>query len=117
MYKAKKFFHSAEQLLPLLKREMGTGLATDRIMVDGKPVGVMYRDEPDDDVDSGWRFLAGDETQEYADEADHWAIYSLNTIANYDRAVIPYLTAGIGSDFERVTCTDSFIPAEDGVKQ
>lgn len=113
MYKPKNFFRPAEQLLPLLKREMGSGIATDRIMVDGKPVGVMYREDPEGDVDSGWRFMSGDETQEYADEADNWAIYSLNTIANYDRAVIPYLTADIGADFERVFGTDSFRPAEE----
>lgn len=112
MYKPKKFFRPVEQILPLLKREMGSGIASDRIMVDGKPVAVMYREEPDNDVDSGWRFMAGDETQEYADEADNWAIYSLNTIANFDNAVIPYLDENVGADLERVLGTDSFRPVE-----
>ena len=43
--------------------------ATDRILVDGEKVGYMYREEPADgnDWDSGWRFTAGDESQEYMD--------------------------------------------------
>ena len=112
MYKPKKFLLTAEQILPLLGRPVGSGFATDRIMVDGKPVGIMYREEPDSAVDSGWRFLAGDETQEYADEPDNWAIYDLNTIANYDSAIIPYLVAEIGCDLDRVIGTDTFRTAE-----
>lgn len=36
---------------------MGGCLASDRITVDGMRVGYMYREEPDQDVDSGWRFF------------------------------------------------------------
>lgn len=42
--------------------------AKDRILVDGCKVGYMYREEPDVDcemADSGWRFTAGDESEEY----------------------------------------------------
>lgn len=91
---------------------MGSGFATDRIMVEGEPVGVMYREEPESSVDSGWRFLAGDETQAYADDPHNWAIYDLNTIANYDQAIIPYLIADIGCDLDRVIGTDSFQSAK-----
>ena len=63
---------------------MGGCLATDRILVDGAPVGFMFREDPTDSVSSGWTFMAGDETQDYADDADHWAIYDVNTICNYD---------------------------------
>lgn len=112
MNKPKKFLRSTEQILPLLGGPMGSGFATDRIMVDGMPVGVVYREEPDSAVDSGWRFLAGDETQEYADEPDNWAIYDLNTIANYDPAIIPYLVRDVGCDLDRVIGTGIFQPAE-----
>jgi hypothetical protein len=40
----------------------------DRVTVDGKPVGFIYRELPDDDIDSGWRFFSGEDTQEYADD-------------------------------------------------
>jgi len=91
---------------------MGSCLASDRITVDGAPVGYMYREQPDNDVDSGWRFFAGDESQEYADTPDNFAIYDVNTICNYDAAIIPFLDAPVGSAFGRVTGTDKFEPEE-----
>ena len=33
---------------------IGTCLATDKITVDGMPVGYIYRDYPHDEQDSGW---------------------------------------------------------------
>ena len=80
---------------------MGSCIGSDRITVDGCKVGFMYREEPDSDLDSGWRFFAGDETQDYADDPNNFALYDVNTIANYDLQIVPYLNAPFGSEFER----------------
>ena len=87
---------------------MGGCFATDRITVDGLKVGYMFRELPDKDVFSGWTFMAGDESQEYADNPDNWAIYDVNTICNYDPAIIPYLEAAYGSAFGRTAGTNRF---------
>ena len=87
---------------------MGGCIASDRITVDGAPVGYMYREEPCTDIASGWRFFAGDESQEYADTPDNFAIYEVNTICNYDPAIIQFLDAPVGSAFGRVVGTDRF---------
>ena len=79
----------------------GSCMASDRITIDGKGVGFMYREAPSDSIDSGWRFLSGEETQEYADQPKNFAIYDVNTIANYDPSIISYLDAPIGSAFGR----------------
>ena len=79
----------------------GACIATDRITVDGRRVGVMTRDEPVDDVDSGWQFLAGDETQADLDEPRNAGVYDVNTIANYDPDIIPFLDAPPGSRYVR----------------
>ena len=84
---------------------MGGCFATNRITVDGLKVGYMFRELLDKDVISGWTFMAGDESQEYA---DNWAIYDVNTICNYDPAIIPYLDATYGSAFGRAAGTDHF---------
>ena len=52
-------------------------------------------------VASGWTFMAGDEDQDDADNPDHWAIYELNTICNYDQAIIPYLDSPIGTAWSK----------------
>jgi hypothetical protein len=96
----KTFKLSAAQI-----RDVATGhgacFATDRITVDGQPVQFMYREEPDNDTDSGWRFTAGTESDEYLADPENMAVYDVNTIANYDPDIVPFLGAPVGSAFER----------------
>lgn len=104
----KKFYKSAQQIKPLAKGHGGC-FATDEIVVKGRPVGYMYREQPDNDIDSGWRFLAGDETDEYIDDAGNLGFYDVNTVANYDPDIIPYLDHPIGSAFMRDQKTGDFV--------
>ena len=70
--------------------------ASNRITVEGRKIGYMYREEPDVDSDfpdSGWRFFAGDEDEEYTNNPDNFNVFRLNTICNYDQTIIPYLDA------------------------
>ena len=41
--------------------------------------------------DSGWRFFAGDEDDAYMEVQDNTGIYTLNTLCNYDKDILPYL--------------------------
>ena len=91
---------------------MGGCFASDRITVDGMKVGYMYREEPDQDTDSGWRFFSGDETQEYADNPENFASYDVNTICNYDPAIIRFLDAPYGATLARIPGSDEFEPAK-----
>ncbi|GAB3577911.1 DUF2185 domain-containing protein [Hymenobacter daeguensis] len=83
--------------------------ATDKVVIERLPVGYMRRDDPINDNDSGWQFLWGFETQEYLDDLDNSATYKLNTLANIDRAIIPYLDYPIGTELERVENSDVFV--------
>jgi hypothetical protein len=103
----KAFKIPGDQIKELIPN-LGGCFATDRITVDGKKVGYMYREEPDKDIDSGWRFFSGDESQDYVDDPDNTSIYAVNTICNYDPAIIPFLGAPIGSSFGRIAGTDNF---------
>jgi len=103
----KKYKITGEQI-PELVKGLGGCLATDKITVDGELVDFMYREEPSFDADSGWRFFSGSESQEYVDNADNSAIFDVNTIANYDKAIISYLDLPIGVELERIKGTDKF---------
>ncbi len=92
---------------------MGACLATDMITVDGRPVGFMFREIPDNDLDSGWRFTAGRETQAYMDDAANHGLHAINTIANYDRDIIPLVDSPVGSAFERTGGTGDFVQVHD----
>jgi hypothetical protein len=103
----KRFFIPAQNIKQLLDNHSGC-MATDLITVDGRPVGYMYRESPDYDADSGWRFLAGDESDEYMDDASNHGLYTVNTIANYDNDIIALVDEPIGSAFARNTKTGRF---------
>lgn len=78
-------------------------IASDKITKEGFKVGYMYREQPSDDKpDSGWRFMAGNEDNEYMNNSNHHHIFAINTICNYDRNIIPYLKSKIGSAYIRV---------------
>ena len=77
-------------------------------MVSGHKVSFMYREKPNNQADSGWCFLSGLETDEYMDNPSNHGIYDVNTVANYDPAIVPFLNAPIGSELERVSGTDKF---------
>src|ERR1700704_2850881 len=96
----KRFRLSSEQIVSIAPGR-GSCYASDRVTVDGCPVGFAYREQPDHESDSGWRFFAGDETQEYADNPNNFAIYDVNTIANYDRDIIALLDELGPAEFER----------------
>lgn len=78
-------------------------IVSDKITKEGFKVGYMYREEPSTDVpDSGWRFMAGNEDDEYMNNVDNHHIFAINTICNYDPDIIPYLHSKIGSTYIRV---------------
>lgn len=87
---------------------MGYSICSNKITIEGMKVGFMYREEPVDDEDSGWRFLSGTEDQDYADNPDNSKIFGVNAIANHDPAIIPYLKSPYGSELERVEGEDTF---------
>ena len=95
-YKLKK-----EELIKLVELKGGC-IVSDKITIDGLQIGYMYRENPSNESDSGWRFFAGNEDEEYTNNPDNFSIFDLNTICNYDRTIIPYLESEIGSSFEKI---------------
>ena len=96
----KKFILSNEEIKELSKIK-GSCIASDRITVEGQKVGYMYRETPSNEVDTGWRFFAVNEDEEYTNNPVNFDVYELNTICNYDEDIISYLTGPVGIKLER----------------
>jgi hypothetical protein len=79
----------------------GVCLASAYIMQEGKPVGFMYREEPEEDLDSGWRFLSGDEDDAYLDNEDNYGVYDVEAVMLVDPAIKQYLKLPFGTELER----------------
>jgi hypothetical protein len=109
---SKRFRLSKDDIRPLAPGRGGC-LATGRITVDGLPVRFMYRELPDNRIDSGWRFMSGTEDDAYMDDPSHHGAYDVNTIANCDPAILPWLDAPVGSAFEKRPGSDGFVAVKD----
>jgi hypothetical protein len=96
-----KAFRPRPDQIRNIAKGFGGCIASDRITVDGLKVGYMYRTRPHNPQDSGWSFLSGDESQEYLDNPDNHHLYEVNTIANFDPEIIPFLKEPPGSAFAR----------------
>ena len=107
----KKFYLAGSEIKQLVAN-YGSCLASDKITVDGLKVRFMYRETPSDEFDSGWRFFSGDETPEFSEGPDNFGIYDVNTIANYDPSIIPFLDSPLKSAFERAHTEDKFVATE-----
>lgn len=73
----KKFCVTAENIKPLVEHNGGC-IAIDRITVDGRPISFMYREGQHNDAGTGWRFMLGDESDDYMDDPDHHDVYAVN---------------------------------------
>ena len=94
-------FHIEENLLKDWKGSRNC-FATNRIIVEGKKIGFMYRDIPKKDKeDSGWRFIAGEKSSEYMADEKNFGLYDLNLLCNYDPDIIPFLNAEYGKAYYR----------------
>ncbi len=101
----KIFAKAAADMRPLLPDWDGPDgcLATDRILVDGEPVGYCYREQPSEKVshDSGWRFFAGTEDEDYLSNPENAGVYTLNTLCNYCPDVAGILASPYGTAYFR----------------
>lgn len=101
-------------------KTFGYVMATKMLVDNKRKVRFMYREEPSNAQDSGWRFFCGDEDQEYTDNPDNIAIYDIDTITAIDKTVAPYLKAATGTALERedenaaFTVSKDFLFSEEG---
>lgn len=108
----KSYRLAADQIQPLATMH-GACIASDMITCEGRKVGFMYRQKPDNGIDSGWRFMAGDESQDYMDDPENHGLHDVNTIANYDPDIVPLLNAPIGSAYERKDANGPLVEVHD----
>ena len=97
----------------LVERYARRCFVTRRVLDDGCPVGYVYREEPDDEEDSGWRLTANDESDDYMDDAENLAYVSLGVVLNLDDTFIELLDEPAGAAYVRNPETGQFEPCED----
>ena len=75
-------------------------LVTDKVSVEKKKIGYMYREEPSYiPNDSGWRFFEGSEDEEYMGDSENSTAYTLEEVIKMDDSIVPYLDSDIGTSY------------------
>jgi len=93
--------------------KVGYIIASNEVMEEGKTIGYLYREEPEDDTDSGWRVFSGEESQEYADEPTNFSMYNASTIIEREPMVVRCLDSQYPIAFERDPVSGKFLKVED----
>lgn len=78
-------------------------------VLNSKIVGYLYREEPIDSDDSGWRILTGDESDEYLDNEDNFEYVSVASVLNIDDSFLGLLREKIDSHFELDLNTNTWL--------
>lgn len=99
-----------------MRKILNLGVPVSRKIVDeGWKVGFMVRGEPNNPMDSGWLFFAGDEDDEYNADVNHFEIMSVGYVCNYlDRDIFKYIGMPIGTKLVRISETE--LEIDDGKK-
>ncbi|MCU7374676.1 DUF2185 domain-containing protein [Paucibacter sp. O1-1] len=97
----------------LVERYIKRCFVTRRVLDEGKLVGYLYREDPDEDNDSGWRITANDESDEYMSDSENLAYVSLGAVLSKDDSFRSLLDEPSGSAFIRDPKTGEFA-AESG---
>lgn len=92
----------------LVERYIKRCFVTKRVLEDGVKVGYLYREEPDEERDSGWRITANDESDEYMSDASNIAFISLGVVLSRDDSFRDLLDAPSGSAFVRNKMSGAF---------
>lgn len=97
----------------LVEKYIKRCFVTQRILRDGAKVGYLYREDPERENDSGWRFTADDETDEYMDDPENVAYVSVGRVLSVDDSFIDLLDLPVGASFVRDPETGAFVPLAD----
>ena len=92
----------------MVERYIKRCFVTKRILNDSQRVGYLYREEPDEENDSGWRLTANDESDEYMSDSKNLAYVSLGAVLSRDDSFRDLLDAPTGSAFIRSSETGKF---------
>ncbi|HZE96907.1 MAG TPA: DUF2185 domain-containing protein [Planctomycetota bacterium] len=98
--KRKTFKLSGDKVRDLAKGH-GSGIASDKVTVEGLPVGSMTREKPANPQDSGWRFFSATEARSYLEDPGNFTVFDVNSIVNFDIDILPFLHSEVGSTFMR----------------
>lgn len=93
--------------------EMGGCIASHLVASGDQPIRFFYRDTPVNDIDSGWCFLSGVETDEEMADPESQVVIALSSVVAMEPEIAQFLSLPVGSVFERSDENEAFVPVTD----
>ncbi len=110
-------FQDTEQYMEPTKRRMKllnqTAYLSKKILQEGWKVGYMRRDKPINENDSGWSFLAGNESDEYYNDYKNIALVSVHEVYQLDSDIWNYIDNPVGTELIKISSNEFEIDKKD----
>lgn len=100
---AKKYYEPTINRMNLLN---SMAYVSKKILEEGWKVGYMCRDEGVNENDSGWQFMAGNETDEYVADYKNIELLRIHEICQLDPDIFNYIDNPIGTKFIRISSSE-----------
>jgi hypothetical protein len=88
-------------------------MASEDCFAEGECVRFIYREQPENENDSGWRLFSGKESDEYANNPDNIRLPIVGYLVDWDPTLLAPLKNGVGSVFERFDKKQNWIAVKD----
>lgn len=95
------------------KTELGYVIVSNLVAQERTRVGFLYRETPDNNLDSGWRIFSGSEDEDYIEDPDNFGIYDPKKIVKIDPTIEPLLASPYKTAFERTGTHETFVEVYD----
>ena len=109
--------HKEEVENDIVQRYLSRCYVTRRVLYDGYKVGYLVRQEPESEEESGWCMMAGDESEEYMQDAKNICYVSLGAVLNEDDEFVDLLASPVGSEYEWDDASEKFVLVQSQAEQ
>ena len=99
----KKYFDKIKAKMEMLNM---CAVVSAKITKEGFKAGYMVRQTPNNEIDSGWQFFAGNEDDDYANDAKNFELVTLGYLDRLDPDVLKYIENPVGTELIRVSSSD-----------
>ncbi|CAM1352200.1 MULTISPECIES: DUF2185 domain-containing protein [Tenacibaculum] len=97
-----------------MELNIGAIFISNKILKDKEPPAWMYREESENEGDSGWRVFSGNEDDNYLDNPDNFKLVSSEQLIAIDESIKANLLAPYGFSFEKNPETNDWEMVDDG---
>ena len=96
-----------------MENDFGYIVVSHHVIRQKRPIGYIFREEPENEADSGWRIYSGQESPNYADNPGNFSMFDAAKIIELDPAVEALLNEPYPVEFARYEEDGDFVEVDE----